>query len=129
MKPPKLRTAWATLPLILSIITRSSLPIFFSSVPYTAVPSTLSLPIKETVSFDSRVDAVVMTVSFHGVGRGRACDDSQNANGVSKEPQGKFRRVACCSPDRAFRASEHLFSTPAPAHDRLVGGKLRNGFA
>src|ERR1700674_5791189 len=92
MKPPKLSTAWATLPLILSIITRSSLPIFFSSVPYTAVPSTLSLPIKETVSLDSRVDAVVMRVSFHGVTLGAPATISQNANGVSDEGQGKFRK-------------------------------------
>jgi hypothetical protein len=70
MKPPKLRTAWAILPLILSIITRSSVPIFFWSAPYTAVPSTLSLPIKETVSLDSRVDAVDMGFPFHNVGVG-----------------------------------------------------------
>jgi hypothetical protein len=45
-------------------MTRSSLPIFLSSVPYTAVPYTLSLAIKETVSFGSRVVAVVIEVPF-----------------------------------------------------------------
>src|ERR1035437_4592850 len=70
-KPPKLRTAYATLPLILSIMTRSSFPIFLSSVPYTAVPSTLSLAIKETVSFDSRIVAVVIEVPFIASGSAR----------------------------------------------------------
>ena len=48
----------------LSIMTRSSFPTFLSSVPYTAVPSTLSLAIKETVSFDSRIVAVVIGLPF-----------------------------------------------------------------
>src|ERR1700681_2220040 len=98
MKPPKLRTAWATLPLILSIITRSSLPIFFSSDPYTAVPSTLSLPIRETVSLDSRVDAVVMTVSFHGVRLGAQATILRTPMGLSEERLGKFRKVHRWSP-------------------------------
>src|ERR1700674_3433685 len=52
-KPPKLKTAYETLPLILSIMTRSIDPILVLSAPYTAVPSTLSLPIREPVSLAS----------------------------------------------------------------------------
>src|ERR1700722_526827 len=52
-KPPKLKTAYETLPVILSIMTRSIDPILVSSAPYTAVPSTLSLPIREPVSLAS----------------------------------------------------------------------------
>jgi hypothetical protein len=52
-------------------MTRSSLPIFLSSVPYTAVPYTLSLAIKETVSFGSRVVAVVIEVPFIASGSAR----------------------------------------------------------
>jgi hypothetical protein len=45
-KPPKLSTAYDTFPFSLSIITRSMEPILVPSGPYTAVPSTLSLPIR-----------------------------------------------------------------------------------
>src|ERR1019366_7566267 len=92
MKPPKLRTAWATLPLILSIITRSSFPIFFSSAPYTAVPSTLSLAIKETVSLVSRVDAVDMGIPFHGIVSVHL-RRSRNAYGLSEERRKEFRKL------------------------------------
>src|SRR5689334_19627253 len=51
--PPKPSTAYDTLPLTLSIITRSMEPIFWASGPYTAVPSTLSLPIRLLVSLSS----------------------------------------------------------------------------
>src|ERR1700730_15521223 len=54
-KPPKLSTAYETLPLTLSIMTRSIDPILVLSVPYTAVPSTLSLPIRDTVSLSAIV--------------------------------------------------------------------------
>src|SRR3954451_21241045 len=53
-KPPNESTAYDTLPLCLSIMTRSIDPILLRSAPYTAVPSTLSLPIRLPVSFASR---------------------------------------------------------------------------
>src|SRR6201999_4567859 len=53
--PPKLSTAYETVPLVFSIITRSIEPILLSSAPYTAVPSTLSLPIRLPVSRSSTV--------------------------------------------------------------------------
>src|SRR5260370_32796791 len=53
MKPPKLKTAYDIVPFILSIMTRSIVPILVSLAPYTAVPSTLSLPTREPVSLAS----------------------------------------------------------------------------
>src|SRR5664279_250261 len=67
-------------------MTRSSLPIFLSSVPYTAVPSTLSLAIRETVSFDSRgvvVVAVVIDVPFMTSGSTRL--HRPQLHGISEE--------------------------------------------
>src|ERR1700733_9569479 len=64
-KPPNEITAYATLPLTLSIITRCTDPIRLSSAPYTEVPCTLSLPMRDTVSFLESI-AVAIVHSFYG---------------------------------------------------------------
>src|SRR5665213_1031418 len=109
-------------------MTRSSLPIFLSSVPYTAVPSTLSLAIKEMVSFDSRVVAVVIEVSFHRVGLGTPAPKS-NASGIKCGAWIEFRRThrnPISSGQRRFRRLIHTFeryvgTAPCVPQDRPVG--------
>src|SRR5215210_2818658 len=92
--PPKLRTAYETLPLILSIITRSIDPIFSSLAPYTAVPSTLSLPINEPVSLVSMSLACIAMLALpdskHGQQAALEIVPAQNARvpaGIVPQPE------------------------------------------
>src|SRR3979411_1463525 len=88
-KPPKLKTAYETLPLILSIMTRSIDPILVSLTPYTAVPSTLSLPIREPVSLVSVT--IVEPPSVGGRATGSAKNRSRKVIHDSSTQTGHFR--------------------------------------